>query len=123
MAGFNRRFAPGVKEMSNVSNKCQVHVSKNDSNRSGQLRFKVFEFFMHPLDTALFLLDDKPLRANFHYRLDKDGLLRQLIVNLASSSSLVIASMNLQSGSRREVMEIQTPDNTISLENLDKMTV
>ena len=65
MAGFNRRFAPNVQSLKAQGDKRRILVEKNDVNRPGDLQFKLFDFFIHPLDTALFLLDDQPQAACF----------------------------------------------------------
>lgn len=54
MAGFNRRFAPRVTELAQVTGKTKIRVEKNDAHRAGDKTFKLFDFFIHPLDTALF---------------------------------------------------------------------
>ncbi|VTS26074.1 Gfo/Idh/MocA family protein [Streptococcus pseudoporcinus] len=122
MAGFNRRFAPGVKELSSLSTKRKVLVEKNDSNRPGEFVFKVFDFFIHPIDTALFLTGEMPKTGCFSYQLEGENIC-QATVNLATENTIIMASMNLQSGSRREVMEVQGPEKTMHLENLDQLTV
>ncbi|KHD44176.1 Gfo/Idh/MocA family protein [Streptococcus hongkongensis] len=122
MAGFNRRFAPRVKEVSIVSNKRKVTVEKNDVNRPGLTTFKLFDFFIHPLDTALFLAEGRLLNGNFHIQKVGNELC-QVTVNLVTSEEIIHVGMNLQSGSRREVIEVQTPEQTYHLENLDDLTV
>ncbi|KPJ23062.1 Gfo/Idh/MocA family protein [Streptococcus phocae] len=120
MTGFNRRFAPRVKELSTVSNARTIRVEKNDINRPGPLTAKLFDFFIHPLDTALFLSKEPLIRGHFDYH-QEDGLLSHVRVFLVTESTSLSVSMNLQSGSRREVMEIQTPEVTYELENLDSL--
>lgn len=122
MAGFNRRFAPKVRKMAELLDKKRIVVEKNDVNRLGDLQYKLFDFFIHPLDTALHLTDGKVQRGNFHYHL-VDGLLSQVSVQLQTDKGSIVASMNLQSGSRREIMEVQTPVATYHLKNLDELTI
>ncbi|MGT2833649.1 Gfo/Idh/MocA family protein [Streptococcus halotolerans] len=122
MAGFNRRFAPRVFEMTELQNKRRIIVEKNDINRVGDFQFKLFDFFIHPLDTALYLLDDKINSARFKVIKD-NNLLSQVSVILETEQSVAIVGMNLQSGSRREIIEIQTPEETYHLENLDELTI
>lgn len=122
VAGFNRRFAPKVLKMAEQADKVRIAVEKNDVNRLGDFQYKLFDFFIHPLDTALFLAHDKPIAGSFSYAL-VDNQLQQVQVTLETATSTVLASMNLQSGSRREVMEVQTPDATYHLENLDNLTI
>lgn len=122
MAGFNRRFAPCVNELSRLSSKRKVHVEKNDSNRPGDFTFKLFDFFIHPLDTALYLTDEELIEGNYAYQ-RKDGQLCQVSVNLRTENTLITASMNLQSGSRREVMEVQSCEETRQVINLDEVRI
>lgn len=122
MAGFNRRFAPCVKELSSLSTKRKVAAEKNDLNRPGDMTFKLFDFFIHPLDTALFLTEGTLLKGHFQYHLEA-GLLSQVMVTLMTESMTTTASMNLQSGSRREVMEVQRAEETYHLENLDELSI
>lgn len=124
MTGFNRRFAPRVQELAQVSGKTKIRVEKNDSNRTGDKTFKLFDFFIHPLDTALFLADGQVVEGDFRYQLTADGQLRQVAVNLTTDSDeLIQVGMNFQSGSRYEIMEVQAPTGTYQLENLDSLRI
>ncbi|VDC42123.1 hypothetical protein FMV2238Y02_05580 [Streptococcus canis] len=100
---------------------CKAIVKESDLNRLGDLIVKLFDFFIHPLDTALFLADDKLVREQVHYRLET-GLLSQVMGTIMTKTSTVTASMDLQSGSRREVMEVQRAKDTYHLENLDDLS-
>lgn len=122
MAGFNRRFAPKVLTLAEQTDKRRIVAEKNDINRPGDLQFKTFDVFIHPLDTALFLADGKLISGQFSYHKDGD-LLSQVSVNLYTEKETVVATMNLQSGSRREIMEVQTPQATYQLKNLDDLTI
>lgn len=122
MAGFNRRFAPKVLKMADKTEKTRIYVEKNDSNRLGDFQFKLFDFFIHPLDTALFLADQELIGGHYHYH-KVGGQLSQVSVVLETARSTILASMNLQSGSRREVMEVQTPEATYHLENLETLSI
>lgn len=119
MAGFNRRFAPYVKTLSTVSTPCKITVEKNDVNRPGDFTFKLFDFFIHPLDTALFLAQDTLIDGQFAYQLNDAGQLVQIQVNLKTDKTFINVGMNLQSGSRREIMEVQSTSGTYIVENLD----
>lgn len=122
MAGFNRRFTPRVLEMAKIPDKRRIVVEKNDVNRLGDCQFKLFDFFIHPLDTALHLLNEKISSAHFKVIKEKE-LLSQVSVVLETEKSIAIVGMNLQSGSRREIIEVQTPEETYHLENLDDLTI
>lgn len=122
MAGFNRRFAPRVLEMRQLSDKKRLLVEKDDINRPGEITFKLFDFFIHPLDIAIYLLDEPLLAAQFNLK-KEENLLSHISVVLDTEHTSAHVSMNLQSGSRREVMEIQSPSGTYHLEDLDKLTI
>lgn len=122
MAGFNRRFAPKVIDMVKLEQKKHIYVTKNDVDRPGDFQFKLFDFFIHPLDTALYLASEKPIQAHFQYHKENNQLY-QITITLQTAMETIIASMNLQSGSRREVIEVQTPKSTYHLENLDELTI
>lgn len=123
MAGFNRRFAPKVREMKLLSGKNRIFCEKNDINRPGERQFKLFDFFIHPLDTALFLADEPLKSGYFQYHTTDDGLLSQVSVTLMTASSSIVASLNMSSGSRREVIEVQTPQSTYQLEDLSDLVI
>lgn len=123
MAGFNRRFAPRVAELAAVPDKVKIRVEKNDVNRPNDLTFKLFDLFIHPLDTALFLANGRAVEGEFRYQLTAEGNLRQVLVTLETDlGELIEVGMNLQAGSRLEIMEVQTPAGTYQLENLDRLT-
>lgn len=122
MPGFNRRFAPKVQDLFAATDKRRIFVEKNSLNGMGPLQYKLFDFFIHPLDTALHLKDGELVKGNFHYHLE-DGLLSQVSVNLYTEKETIAVSMNLQAGSRREIMEVQTSQATYHLKNLDELTV
>lgn len=124
MTGFNRRFAPRVAELAAVPHKTKIRVEKNDVNRTGDKTFKLFDFFIHPLDTALFLANGRAVEGDFRYQLTADGQLRQVAVNLTTDQDeLIQVGMNFQSGSRYEIMEVQVPSGTYQLENLDNLRI
>lgn len=121
MTGFNRRFAPQVRQLKTLAHKTKIVVEKNDVNRLGEKQFKLFDFFIHPLDTALYLLDERPIKGYYHYQLE-DGQLRQVMVTLLTTRTVATAGMNLQSGARRETIEVQTPQETALIEDLSQLT-
>ncbi|MET3558222.1 virulence factor [Streptococcus rupicaprae] len=125
MAGFNRRFAPKVIQMAAQTGKTRIVTEKNDINRTEDLQYKLFDLFIHPLDTALFLADEPLIAGQFHYHVSEEdkSQLRQVTVTLETKASTIVSSMNLQSGSRREVMEVQLANATYHLENLDDLTI
>ena len=122
MAGFNRRFAPRVTELKTISNKTRIIASKNDINAPADFQYKLFDLFIHPLDTALFLMDQQPVNGWFICKKQNSQLV-QIKVIFESETELAESSMNLQAGSRQEVIEVQSPQETHTLINLSEMTV
>lgn len=123
MAGFNRRFAPHLSYLQSQREIQRMVFEKNEVADLGERRYKIFDLFIHPLDTALYLLGDAELvRGNF--QLQQEGCqLRQVSVNLMTSQTLVTVSMNLCAGARREVMEVQSPAGMVTLTDLTDVCI
>lgn len=122
MAGFNRRFAPRIMEMKKVEDKNHIRTFKNAVNAPADFQYKLFDMFIHPLDTALFLTNNVVKRGYFVTKRDGNKIL-QVSVTLETDSEIIEASMNLQSGSRREIIEIESPEVTYSLDDLSNLSV
>lgn len=121
MAGFNRRFAPMVQKLKDVPKKNMLFVNKN---RSGDyerpIRCALYDLFIHPLDTALYLLDDdvEKIRAKM-YR--ENGKLNRVFVRLETKTATAIVTTNFQSGANQENYEVQSETGTYRLENLTEL--
>ena len=57
------------------------------------------------------------------YGYRKGNKILQVSVTLETDSEIIEASMNLQSGSRREIIEIESPEVTYSLDDLSNLSV
>ncbi len=122
MAGFNRRFAPKVQEMKKIPDKKRILVEKNAIDEAADMHFKLYDLFIHPLDTALYLMDGRPVKGSFYYKKDREQL-EQVTVYLESLQEVAIASMNVTSGARREIIEVQSTGGTYSLQDLSELTI
>ena len=120
--GFNRRFAPKVVELKNVLHKKRIITEKNCTIPSFDNRTRIFDVFIHPLDTALFLMDEKPNRGSFYYKKNR-GVIEQCTIYLENEEQSAIVMMNTESGANLERIEIQAETGTFSLQNLTDLTI
>ena len=78
--------------------------------------------FIHPLDTALFLMDEKPKRGSFYYKKNR-GVIEQCTIYLENEEQSAIVMMNTASGANLERIEVQAETGTFSLQNLTDLTI
>ncbi|MGY3724418.1 virulence factor [Granulicatella balaenopterae] len=122
MAGFNRRFTPKVQELKQVPQKNKIVVEKNYIDQGGQLRDVIFDTFIHPIDTALYLLDGKPQKGSFYYK-KRGKKIEQCEVYIETKHQTAVVGINLASGANREIIEVQSTGGTYHLENLTDLTI
>ncbi|MCI1841039.1 MAG: Gfo/Idh/MocA family oxidoreductase [Lactococcus lactis] len=123
---FNRRFAPQTAKLKDLPEKNMVKVSKNLANSaSDKITFSMYDIFIHPLDTLIYLLDDEILEVNYSLKKNKKGLLTRAIVMLETAMTSGIATMNLEAGAFTEEFIVESPNATLRLSELtelEKMT-
>ena len=85
-------------------------------------RTRIFDVFIHPLDTALFLMDKKPNRGSFYYK-KNNGVIEQCTIYLENEEQSAIVMMNTESGANLERIEVQAETGTFSLQNLTDLTI
>lgn len=122
MVGFNRRYAPLVKELQQIPTKGLMVLQKNRIAGIGAPKFMIFDLFLHVVDTAIFLLDE-PLVSHRGEVTIVDGLLQRCSLQLQTASQTVICLMDLVSGVNFEQYQVDTPQGTWVLRDLDKLTV
>jgi len=72
VVAFNRRFAPQTAKLKALTEKNMVRVSKNLANSaSDKITFSMYDIFIHPLDTLIYLLDDEILEVNYSLKKNK----------------------------------------------------
>ncbi|WP_027108699.1 Gfo/Idh/MocA family protein [Lacticigenium naphthae] len=122
MTGFNRRFAPMLDELKKMEDKQYVSVQKNRQGSSGRnTRFMIYDLFIHPLDTALYLLDGEVESIQSTIVGTKDNFQRAWVM-IESKDTTVSVSVNTEAGANLEFMEVQSKNGTMRLENLDQLT-
>lgn len=121
-AGFNRRFAPKVLDLKQITTKKRIITEKNCPIESFDTTSRLFDVFIHPLDTALFLMDEVPKRGSFYYK-KHHGVVEQCTVYLENEFQTAIVMMNTASGARLERIEVQSEQGTYELQNLTELTI
>lgn len=123
MTGFNRRFAPMVQEMKQMSGKNHLILQKNQVDRTDfEVRYRIYDLMIHPLDTALYLLDE-PAEVIQSEVVVEDDQFKRAWVLLKTSQATAYVSVNNESGTKLEKYEVQSQSGTTVLENLtDKAT-
>lgn len=122
MTGFNRRFAPMVNRMKETADKNHLILQKNQVDKTDYpVRFRVYDAMIHPIDTALYLLGEPANIVDSSVVLHGDEFLRAW-VSLETETASAYVSINNQSGTKRETFEVQSPKNTVILENLTDLT-
>ena len=125
IVGFNRRFAPLTQKLKAVKDKNLIAISKNQADNAADLKYTLYDVFIHPLDTLIYLLDDEILDARYRLFKDDDGKLKQILVTLQTPSTIGMASMNLLSGAFTEDFRVESLSGTYTvkeLENFQKVT-
>lgn len=122
MTGFNRRFAPRVQELKAVPDKNMIYFQKNQVNQATlPARYRIYDMMIHPVDTALHMIEG-PVEVIDSGIVGNADQLKRAWVILESAGAHIMVSVNAESGSRLETMEVQSPSKTIRVENLADWT-
>jgi len=98
VVAFNRRFAPQTAKLKALPDKNMVKVSKNLANSASEkITFSMYDIFIHPLDTLIYLLDDEILEVNYSLKKNQDGQLTRAIVMLETATTSGICHNELRS--------------------------
>lgn len=119
VVGFNRRFAPQTAKLKAVAHKNMVKVSKNLAHQASENPvFSMYDIFIHPLDTLIYLLDDEILEVHHSMKTDENGRLLRATVLLETATTTGIASMNLEAGAFTEEFTVESATETLRLSEL-----
>lgn len=121
--GFNRRFAPMTDKLKEVNQKNFIKVSKNLANNADEVQFSLYDIFIHPLDTLIYLLDDEIERYSYQLAMTPDKKLSRVLVTLRTQSCMGIASMNLTSGAFSEEFTVEAGSGTYRLSELTELEI
>lgn len=117
VTGFNRRFAPMIRELKKVPQKNMIFIQKNKPDSERSVQFGIFDMFIHVADTAVYLLDD-PIVEISHTVTETDGQLENCVLQLETERAICVASINYRAGANAETVEIQSPEGTYRVTNL-----
>ncbi|WP_198031330.1 Gfo/Idh/MocA family protein [Jeotgalibaca sp. PTS2502] len=73
--GFNRRFAPHVQALKAIPDKKMILIQKDRVQNFEDVRFAIYDLFIHILDAGLFLLDD-PIESTHSTIIEKRGAVK-----------------------------------------------
>ncbi|HEY9184978.1 MAG TPA: Gfo/Idh/MocA family oxidoreductase [Salegentibacter sp.] len=116
--GFNRRFAPLIKSISNVQDPIQISWDKNRVNLAGKPRIFIFDDFIHVIDSLRFLGKGAVQNLNVVSRV-RDGKLENIQVQWQQGETLVLGGMNRVSGITEERINLFSEGNKWVINNLN----
>lgn len=121
VAGFNRRFAPMIQKLKQIKGKNMIIVQKNRKDSiEDSTKYKLFDLFIHPLDTALFLLDDvKSWNSNI---IEENGNLKRAWITLETENTSCFVSVNCLAGANEEIVEVHSPKGIYKVKNLTELS-
>ncbi|MFF4009946.1 Gfo/Idh/MocA family protein [Streptomyces sp. NPDC001717] len=114
--GFNRRYAPGYAQCAEHARDLIV-MQKNRVGLPEDPRTMVLDDFIHVVDTLRFLLpgeaDHVDVRA-----VVREGLMRQVVLQMSGAGFTALGIMNRLSGSTEEILEVSGQDTKRQVVNL-----
>lgn len=122
MVGFNRRFAPMVNQLKQLSQKHVIHLEKNEPNHGMNAQFGIYDLFIHLVDTAVYLLDDEIMSVHSKIREEK-GQMTYAQMLLSTATTECILSMDLMSGGKMERYQVSSSEQTLILDQLTDLTI
>ena len=119
--GFNRRFAPLIKKLSEVSSPIQISWQKNRVNLPGDPRIFIFDDFIHVIDSLRFLGKGEVQNINVLSRV-KDKKLENIQVQWQQGETFLFGGMNRVSGISEERIELFSEGNKWIINDLNTGT-
>ena len=116
--GFNRRFAPLIKSLSEEANPIQISWQKNRVDLAGNPRVFIFDDFIHVIDSLRFLGTGSIQDLNVVSRV-KNEKLENIQVQWQQGETVLFGGMNRVSGISEERIEYYTKGNKWLIENLN----
>ena len=78
--------------------------------------------FIHPIDTAVYLLDDDIQSVKSHL-VEKAGVIQRATLQLETATTTAIVTTNMQSGAHTETIQLMSAGGTYTVDNLSEMKV
>ena len=105
--GFNRRFAPNNVTLKEVANKQMIVVEKTRKHTLQNAEFAVWDLMIHPIDTALWLLDEPVIAQQGRLVCDAAGNLLQGYLSLEGAHSQAMVITNMDANVNLETVTVQ----------------
>lgn len=119
--GFNRRYAPAMPFP--FDNCSMIRSAKDTLPRPQDIRFVVYDLFIHPLDIVVYGLNNPDIEIDTIHSVKKGHMLHQLLVTLKHGDTIAQVSANLMAGARDELLELTTTDEKRTIRNLDQTVI
>ncbi|WP_354644813.1 Gfo/Idh/MocA family protein [Kitasatospora camelliae] len=120
MVGFNRRYAPAYTAALGRPRDLVV-LQKDRRAGAGDVRTIVLDDFIHLVDTLRMLAPDGADGMHVHGRVDEDGGLRHVVLQLMGEGFTGLAVMNRASGSGSETLQTAGGDRRREVHNLTEV--
>ncbi|SJZ69863.1 virulence factor [Pilibacter termitis] len=121
MAGFNRRFAPMCEKLKEIKEKSYIAITKNRVNQTLELKYGLYDLFIHPLDTALYLLDEEIKTVSSRIN-EENGQMSQAFLQIETQNTLVHVRMNMRAGANTETFAVESVNGSFQIENLQQFS-
>lgn len=123
MVGFNRRYAPAYRDLKQLSEPNMVIMQKNRISLPGDIRTFIFDDFIHVVDTLSYLFP-YPVRELTVRGMKKADMLYHVVIQMiADNGAIAMGIMNRDSGLVEERVEVFTPSEKRTVQNLSSLSV
>lgn len=121
MLGFNRRFAPSMESIKNLTNKRVINLEKNRVSEEFSPEFVVYDLLLHLIDTAVYLLDSSEVKL-ISSTLKGKELLEYATLQLEANGTTIFISMDMKSGANTEIYRGTSSEGIVTVTNLVNVT-
>lgn len=119
--GFNRRFAPLIRSLSQVPDPVQITWQKNRVNLPGDPRVFVFDDFIHVVDSLRFLGKGPIQSLSVVSRVNNEKL-ENIHISWQQGETLMLGGMNRISGITEEKVDLYSEGHKWVIEDLNSGT-
>ncbi|HEY8720125.1 Gfo/Idh/MocA family oxidoreductase [Pengzhenrongella sp.] len=106
MVGFNRRYAPAYRTLSQWGDLDVVTLTKHRESKPGLVRDMVFDDFIHVIDTLRFLVPSEMADLVVSTSVDDRSRCRRLAIQFTGNGCLAVGIMSWTAGATQEVLDV-----------------
>lgn len=117
MVGFNRRFAPRVKELKEKGKADIIVIQKNRGHEAADIRDFVVQDYVHVVDTLRFLSGEEVIDMDINFKGTPESL-ENVVVTLKTKNTTAIGIMNRVSGITEENIDYMVKGKKYIVEEL-----